>query len=241
VHVVEEGDTVFGIALMYGVDPDQIRELNAGTIGANDLLQIDQELVISMPSETPTSTPLPAPPTLAPTPAPGSPIPEAESGGASVCVLAYHDRDADTFRDEGTEELLPNAEFTVADASGVVDRYTSDGVHEPHCFAGLAAGAYRVIQNSPPGYAVSGPAEWPVALAEGTSLDLQFGNVRSENSTTPGETAEPVPAGEGDGEPPEGDSTFRRVFAVIAKVSGVLVLILAAGVAVLFVLNRRRM
>jgi len=153
-------------------------------------------------------------------------------------VLAYHDRNSDTFRDEGTEELLPNAEFTVADASGVIDRYTSDGVHEPHCFAGLAPGAYRVIQNSPPGYASSGPAESSVAVAEGTSFDVQFGNVRSETET-PGEA--PTPTSESEGENGSNDGTISRLFATVAKVSGILVLILAAGVAVLFVLNRRRM
>jgi hypothetical protein len=49
-----------------------------------------------------------------------------------------------------------------------------------------------------------------------------------------------VPADE-EGGGPEGGSTLSRTFATVAKVSGILVLILAAGVAVLFVLNRRRM
>jgi len=239
VHIVEAGDTLFGIALMYDVPVDQIRELNSGTLGPNDLIQIGQELVISLPSVTPTPTPLPAPPTLAPTPVPGDAVAEAEGGGASICVLAYHDRNGDTFRDEGTEELLPNAEFTVADASGVIDRYTSDGVHEPHCFAGLAAGTYRVIQNSPPGYEPSGPAEWPVALAEGTSFNFQFGNVRSENPETPGEA--PTSAPENEDTNGSSNGSIGSIFATVAKVSGIMVLILAAGVAVLFVLNRRRM
>ena len=243
VHIVEAGDTLFGIALMYGVDADQIRTLNANSLGANDMIWPGMELVISLPSEALAPTPLPPPATSEPTAVPDSPAAPAEvgSGGASICVLAYHDRNGNTFRDdEETEELLPNAEFSIADASGVVNRYTSDGVHEPHCFTGLASGAYRVIQSSPPGYAPSGPAEWPVAVAEGTSLDIQFGDVRSENSATPGEADEPTPAGEEDNEPAD-DSTASRIFATVAKVSGIMVLILAAGVAVLFALNRRRM
>ena len=234
VHIVGEGDTLFGIALMYGVDVNQIRELNASTLGPNDLISIGQELVISLPSETPTPTPLPAPPTPEPTPAI-----EEVAGGASICVLAYHDRSRDTFRDEETEELLPNAEFTVADTSGVVARYTSDGINEPYCFTGLTPGAYRVIQNSPPGYEPSGPAEWAVAISEDTSWDLQFGNARSESPAAPGETADPTPTSEGNNEP-AGGSTFSSVFATVAKISGVLVLILAIGVAVIFALNRRR-
>jgi LysM repeat protein len=238
VHIVEAGDTLFGLALMYDVPTDQIRELNAGSIGPNDLLSIGQALVISLPSVPPTATPLPAPPTpeeAEPTPVP--PTPE----GASICVRAYHDRNGDTFQDEATEELLPNVEFTVADASGVVGRYTSDGISEPYCFTRLASGSYRVIQSSPPGYAPSGLAEQNVALAEGTSFDFRFGNVRSEAVAGPGETAEPTPANDVNSAPEdEGGSTFSRILATVAKIAGVLVLLLAAFIAVLFVLNQRR-
>jgi LysM repeat protein len=239
VHIVESGDTLFGIALMYDVPVDQIRQLNAGSLGANDMIWTDMELVISLPSQTPTPTALPAPPTPEATLASESSAPAVEGGGASICVLAYHDRNGDTFRDEGTEELLPNAEVTVADASGVIDRYTSDGISEPHCFAGLAPGAYRVIQNSPPGYEPSGLAEQGVAVAEGTSFELRFGNVRSESPETPGEVPTSAPEGADGGG--SGDRTIGSIFATVAKVSGIMVLVLAAGVAVLFVLNRRRM
>ena len=190
--------------------------------------------------ETPAPTPLPPPPTPEPTAAAGGDVSGAETGGASIYVLASHDRNSDTFRDEAAEELLPNAEFTLADPSGVVDRYTSDGISEPYCFTGLPAVAYRVIQNSPPGYEPSGPAEWSVAVAEGTSLDIQFGSSRGEGAEAPGETTEPEPASAEGSEPEEG-SALSRTFATVAKVSGVLVLLMAAGVAVLFVLNRRRM
>ncbi|MBU0704236.1 MAG: LysM peptidoglycan-binding domain-containing protein [Chloroflexi bacterium] len=233
VHIVESGDTLFGIALMYDVETDKLRELNAGSLGPNDLINVGQALVISIPSATPIPTPLPAPPTAEVTPVPGSP------GGASICVLAYHDRNGDTFRDEATEELLPNAEFTIANAAGVVDRYTSNGVNEPHCFTGLTPGAYRVIQTAPTGYAPSGPAEYSVGLPEETSLDFQFGDVRSESPENTGEATDPTPEGE---EPePGGGTTVSRIFSTVAKVSGILVLLLAVGVAVLYFLNRRRM
>jgi len=237
VHVVSEGDTLFGIALMYGVDADQIRQLNAGSIGSSDMIWPGQELVISLPSVTPTPTPLPALPTPVPTTAPEGAEVVAEAGGAIICVLAYHDRNGDTFRDAETEELLPNVEFAVADTSGVIDRYVSDGISEPHCFTGLAPGAYRVFQTPPPGYESSGPAEWPVALAEGNRFDLQFGNVRSEDAEAIAEVPTTAPEDEEGG----GSGAVGTVFATVARISGILVLILAMGVAVLFFLNRRRM
>jgi LysM repeat protein len=240
VHIVESGDTLFGIALMYGVSVDQIRTLNAGSLGANDIIVPDQALVISLPSETPTPTPLPAPPTAVPESRETS---AAEApGGASICVLAYHDRNSNTLRDdEVTEELIPQAEFTVADASGSVAQYTSDGVREPHCFTGLAPGTYRVILNAPSGYTPSGQAEWPVAVAEGTSLDIQFGVVRGEgDDSPPGETTGPETGNE-ESDEPSGSSTVSRVLATLAKISGIIVLAFAGAIAVLYVVNRRRM
>jgi hypothetical protein len=109
------------------VDLDQIRQLNAGSI-PNDLIVPGQAIVISLPSQTATPSPLPEPP-AEPTPVTTEVAAAPETPpGASICVSAYHDRNGNTFRDDsGTEELLPNAEITVADASGAVARYTSDG------------------------------------------------------------------------------------------------------------------
>jgi LysM repeat protein len=244
VHTVQSGDTIFGIALRYGVSADQIRQLNAGSIGANDIIQIGQELVVSLPSEAPTSTPLPQPPTATPEPesaAAMSPSPEPE--GASICVLAFHDRNGDTVRDPGTEELLPNVEFTVANASGVVSEHTTDGVSEPHCFTGLAPGPYRVIQQAPAGYRPTGLPEQNVALAAQTSFDFQFGNARTE-ATGSGEVeqgdAEANPANEEEAGETNERSLLSSILVNVARVAGILVLILAGAIAVLFVLSRRR-
>lgn len=235
VHVVQPGDTVFGIALMYGVDVEQIRQLNAASIGPGDLIVVGQELVISLPAAQPTVMPteaLVAEATVTPA--------AVSAAGASICVQAYHDRNGDTFRDAATEELLPNAEIAVADASGVIARYTTDGVSEPHCFA-VPPGAYRVIQTSPSGYMPSGQAEQNVALSAGTNLPLLFGNVRSGGAEATVEATEEA-ASTSEGNPASsGGSTAGRIFTTIAKISGILVLLLAAAMAVLFVLNRRRM
>jgi LysM repeat protein len=239
VHIVESGDTLFGIALTYNVPVDQLRTLNAGSLGANDLIRVGQELVISLPSQAPTSTPLPEPPTVEPVGVATSEAEPPPGEGASICVVAYHDRNNNTFRDdEETEELLPNAEFTIADASGVVARHTSDGVHEPHCFTGLVPGTYRVIVSPPAGYATSSPAEWPVAVADRTSLSIQFGHVRGDGPLPEEATVTPEP---GEESTSNAGATVRRIFSTIAKISGIVVLLLAAGVAALFVINRRRM
>jgi LysM repeat protein len=236
VHIVEPGDTVFGLALTYGVDVDQLRRLNAGSIGAGDLIVVGQELMISPPLVQPTAVP------------PAEPTAEADlvaavaaaPAGASICVLAYHDRNGDTFRnDAAAEELLPGVELTVADATGVLARYTSDGINEPHCFS-FPSGTYRVIQTAPAGYVASGQAEQTVTVADGASLLLQFGSVGDGEGRASDETAGTAPTtGEESSGTAEG-STATRVLTTVAKISGLLVLLLAVGMAVLFVLSRRK-
>lgn len=246
VHIVEAGDTLYGIALRYGVSVDQLRTLNAGSIGPNDLIQVGQELVISLPAQTP--TPLPPPPTATPeSPPTATPAGEGTGtgggavGGASICVLAYHDRNSNTFRDDATnEELLPNAEITVANDSGAVARYLSDGIHEPHCFTGLTPGAYRVILKPPAGYVPSGYAEWSVAVAEGTTLDIQFGIVRGAQEETV-IAQEPTPTREGSSPRQENKASSVGILVILARIGGITLLLLAIALAVLFAISQRRM
>jgi len=242
VHVVQSGDTLGAIALQYDISVDKLRELNAGSIGSDNLIRVGQELVVSVPSEAPTSTPLPEPPTATPEPE-GEVQPTPEPEGASICVLAFHDRNGDTVRDPDTEELLPNVDFTLATASGVVAEYTSDGVNEPYCFTGLDAGSYRVIQQAPAGYEATGLPEQNVALAQGTGFDLQFGNTRTTATSGEEEEQEPTdatPSGSDTATDEDGNDGLSRILTNVARIAGVLVLILAGAIAVLFFLTRRR-
>ena len=110
-----------------------------------------------------------------------------------------------------------------------MDRYTSDGISEPYCFTGLAPGAYRVVQNAPPGYEPSGQTERSVAVGEETSLDMQFGNVRSESSLTPNQF-----------ERRDDTGGIDRDYATVAKIGGVALVISAVGAIAVFVAFVRR-
>jgi LysM repeat protein len=248
VHIVESGDTLFGIALMYNVPIEQIRTLNASALGPNEIIVPGQEIVIAVPSATAVPTLPPPPPTAVPE-EPATSVPEAPAveapatgAGASICVLAFSDQNSNTFRDDETAEgLIPGAQFTISGDSGVVAQYMSDGLTEPYCFERLAPGAYRVTSAPPAGYTVSGQAERSVAVADGTSLDVQFGIIRGENSVAENPNAETEPAGDGSGDGSGGSSSFGSFVAGAAKFVGILMLAVAAGGAVLFVLNQRRM
>jgi nucleoid-associated protein YgaU len=247
VHIVQSGDTLSGIAMMYNKTVDQIRELNATSLGANNLIQPGQEIVIDLPSTTPTPTPLPAPPTAEPTAAAVSENPEQpeNTGGAAICVLAYHDRNRNLYRDDPTtEEVIPNVEFVVANPSGAVAQHISDNSPDPHCFTGLESGAYRVLMKPPAGYEVSGQAEWPVAVTEGASLDVQFGAIQVEGAETDPEIEEnvdPTTENEEEEENPPNTSRTSRAIATLSKIGGIVVLLLAGAIAVFFAFNRQRM
>jgi hypothetical protein len=243
VHIVEPGDTLFGIALMYDVPMEQIQQLNEGSIGPNNLISVNQPLVISIPAASPTPA---TPPTAEPTPAEvaegggdaGSGAGSADTG--AICVAAFNDRNSDTFRQADTEELLPNVVFSLGDAAGLRGQYTTDGLSEPYCFSNLAPGMYRVTMQPPEGYTVSGPSYASVGLTGGVSMDVAMGALRGD-----------APAGEDDsavdpespgGEAEEGGEggAGSTVLRWIARIGGILLLVVAIGIGVVFFLSRRR-
>ncbi|MBN1260111.1 MAG: LysM peptidoglycan-binding domain-containing protein [Anaerolineae bacterium] len=245
VHIVQAGDTLFGIALQYGVDVDELRRLNAGTLGPNDLINVGDEIIISgapLAQASPTPQPTEATPEVQPTQDPAAtpeePTLAAPAGdAATLCVSAYHDRNADMLQQSDTEELLPNAMISLVGTDGPAGTYTTDGISEPYCFQNLAPGNYVLRQTPPAGYTTSGPGEMGVALGGGQVYALQIGYVRGEAVT---EQA-PVEPGEVEETPDEGaSSSLNKTLNTIIQVSGIIVLVLALVVGGLFIASRRR-
>ncbi|MDY0018531.1 MAG: LysM peptidoglycan-binding domain-containing protein [Anaerolineae bacterium] len=245
VHVVESGDTLFGIALEYDVDVDELRRLNAGTLGENDLLAIGQELVISgaainISLPTPTPAPTQAQPitaTVAPTVtavAAATQVVSQTSKGA-ICVVAYNDRDGDTVRKADSEELLPNVAFSLVGANGPAGSYTTDGISEPYCFEDLEPGDYVVRQTSPTGYKTIGSTELGVLLSADQTYSLEIGYVSDA-------AAAETPSAEASVEEDEeaADKPASSLLSTIIRVSGIAAALLAVAVAVLFFVSRRK-
>ncbi len=239
VHIVQAGDTLFGIALRYNVSLDELRRLNAGSLGPNDLLSIGQEIIISgAPITLPTPTPMPT--AEVPTPAPGetpvAPTQAPPAGDlASLCVSAFYDRNADGIQQPESEGLLPNAVITLVGTAGPAGSYTTDGISEPYCFQNLQPGNYVLRQTPPAGYQPVGPGEWGIPLGGGQISAMQLGYVRVADA---GSEAQPTP-------PPstptrEAASGLSGALNTIIRVSGIIVLLLAIGIGVLFFISRRR-
>ena len=240
VHVVQSGDTLFGIALQYDVDVDELRRLNASSLGANDMLRVGQELVISAPSVTPTATPPPTEEATAePTGEPGGEgTPAPAEGTGAICVSAYHDRNEDMLRQPADEEMLPNATFTLVGTDGPAGNYTSDGISEPYCFENLNPGSYVLRQTPPAGYAPTGPGEWGVPLNAGQTASLDLGYVRA--TTSPQETQVPEAESPDPNNGEEAGGSVNNILNLVLRISGIVVLVLALLVAGLFIISRRR-
>ena len=182
VHTVQKDDTLFGIALAYGVTVDEIVQLNHLQTG--DFLQIGQELIVkgsAAPAPTPATQPTAASqlqltavmsqPTSA---ASRSPAGVGALAKAGLCVQAFNDRNGNGVYD-GNEELVANIKFTVLSSADQVAAYTTNGVDEPHCMTDLPSGAYTVRIEAPKNYVATTDQQMGVALASGQTANVSFG------------------------------------------------------------------
>jgi LysM repeat protein len=227
VHTVQKDDTLFGIALAYGVTVDEIVQLNHLQTG--DFLQIGQELIVkgsAAPAPAPATQPTAAS-QLQPTAVRPQPASAASRATAGLCVQAFNDRNSNGVYD-GNEELVSNIKFTVLSGQDEVAAYTTNGVDEPYCLTGLSSGAYTVRIEAPKNYVATTDQQMGVALASGQTANVSFGVQ--------------APGGRG-GAPAATDAErgnlFTRYGGVMAGIGG-LGALLVAGAAGFVFLSRRK-
>lgn len=170
-HVIRPGDTLFALALQYGVPVDQIMALNGLT--AESQVQIGRELIIALALAGPRPK---SQPVTAPTPivSVGGP---AGSGRGTVCVQVFDDGDADgRWLVAEAPVALSGVRLIVTDAQGgtVADRVIGEDA-PGNCVADLPATTYRVVAEPPAGYAATMSTRWAIALPGDARIDLQLG------------------------------------------------------------------
>lgn len=194
VHIVQAGDTVFGLSLKYGVPMDQIFQLNGLT--KDSYLLIGQELIIAggqptapaTSESTPTAESVSVEPTPTPTPLA---VAAANPAAALLCVRAFEDTNADGVY-EDRDALIQGTVFNVSNAQGKpVVSYTSDGVSEPHCFTRLQPGNYTISIEPAADTTATSDRRWSVTLLPGSTVNVNFGSrlstVPSSKTTTAGD------------------------------------------------------
>ncbi len=255
IHVVQPGDTLFGIALQYNVPVDQLRQLNTGSLGSNDMLQVDQKVVISgEPTDLVTPTPAAevTPETQPDTgpengqePQGTADMPSLPDNQAAVCVVAFLDQNGDQVYQPQSESLVPGVNIDLVGTGGPAGNHVTDGLSEPHCFQPLEPGNY-VLRHSPPaGYVPVGAREQGVLLTGGKAYAVQLVYALGEDGADP--TVE-QPSGESNAAPSEleaspiEESTENSTTSLLTKVvriSGIAAVVLAIAVGGLFLLSRR--
>ena len=221
-HVVQSGDTLFIIAIEYGVTVDQMMQLNH--LQPGDYLRIGQELMVKGPTQLPTATASPQPEqaptvavTLQPTTVAGTPAP------AGLCIQAFNDHNDNGLYD-GNEELVANVKFTVLSGESQVAAYMTNGVAEPWCFADLVPGAYAVRVELPPSYVSTTDERIGLALAAGQTARVAFGVKLSGDKAVP----KPTP------------TRLDRMTSVFVQYKGVLAgVLLVAGLVGLTIFRRK--
>lgn len=258
VYTVQAGNTIIDICgvIGRGNDPvciDDIVKWN--NLSSTRAIVPGQQLIISAPSgqpaptattaatETPANSPTPDPNvTSAATTTAAATDPNAEptpivqptataAGASTICIELFNDANGNGTNDAG-EGLISNGQFSLLDMSNsnTAATYTTDGASEPYCFENLSGGNYRINLTLPTGYKATTRSDWDLTLAAGAKANLKFGAQSSGTATagdTPGSTTD------------TSDSTGRLVRALLAA-AGVVLLLIAAGVAGFLVLTRRR-
>ena len=136
------------------------------------------------------------------------------------------------------EELLPGAMFTASDGRQMVANYITDGINEPYCFMDLRPGNYFLYEENPPDYNSTTRDDWGVVIAGGSIIQIEFGD---NPQPTPVPTSTPVPTPIPIPTPtPAPESLLSTLSANLYKVSGVIIIVLAAAIALVFNLLRRR-
>jgi hypothetical protein len=172
---VRPNDSLWVIAVQAGITLQELLELNG--LSENDLIQPGQLLITGygtpapgattdMPAITSTATRPPPTPTSTAEPAPQT----------GICLMAFTDTDGDGQRDAGEPPKAAVA-FTIFNEEAVIANYVTDGVSEPYCLEGLAAGDYQVTRSVGSDETLTGMGDRGVILTEGNVIYLEFGSL----------------------------------------------------------------
>jgi len=149
--------------------------MNDGTPMENLLVKIKVSADAPTPIPAVTATPQGQVPTPAASPTPTT---------GQICVQAYDDRNGNS-QQEPEENLARGVAFTLSDAGGPRDSYTTDGMNEPFCWTDLEPGSYQVSVKPPANYSLTTNKTIIIAVNSGTKTEVLTGARRGGPAPTP--------------------------------------------------------
>ena len=174
-YIVQEGDTLWRVAAISGLNVADLRDLN--NLDADDIVFPGMELFLGLggpSSSQPTAGPIA---TQAPAEATTTPVP----GLGTLCVLLFEDNNGDAMRQE--EEIsLAGGAINISNRDGSVSITQDTPDHDPasitddyFCTEGLLEGDYNVSVAIPEGYNPTTSLNTGIQLQAGDSTFLNFG------------------------------------------------------------------
>jgi len=259
VHVVQEGDTMWVIAIQYapllGLPAEEALPVLQERNGNPAFLAPGDEVIILPAGATtsaagegtpaadattdPAATPEAAGEGGATAEGEGTPeattevTPEAGTVAGTICVAAFDDANNDGQRNEG-EALVANAAVSISQANRTISTYITDGASEPYCFELNEADSYQLQLYPPTGYAPTTEDNWAVSIANNESYTVAFGISQTLAAADVDSAAQPTAPAEATGEAAveaDGGGLFSGNLGMIVLGAAGLLLVLA-GVGV---------
>lgn len=174
-YIVQEGDTLWRIAAVAGLDVADLRDLN--NLDPDDIVFPGMQLFLGLggpAAQQSTQGP-------APTQTPAEPTPTRVPGNGTLCVLLFEDVNGDSMRQE-EEVSLEGGAINISNREGTVSITEDTPAHDPLsedldylCFDNLEEGDYNVSVAIPEGYNPTTALNSPVELGAGDVSYLPFG------------------------------------------------------------------
>ena len=176
IYIVQDGDTLWRIAAVSGVDLADLRDLN--NLGVEDVVFPGQYIFLGLggpAADQPTSAPAITEEAAEPT---DTPVP----GLGTLCVLLFVDINGDSKRQE-EEVSLPGGAINISNRDGSVSLTADTPEHDPNsetddysCTDNLDEGDYNVSVAIPEGYNPTTSLNIGIQLLAGDTTFLTFGS-----------------------------------------------------------------
>ncbi|MCC6147697.1 MAG: hypothetical protein IT308_09040 [Anaerolineaceae bacterium] len=187
IYIVKGGDSCLSIALLTGMDVNELRRIN--NLDEECFLPEGKQLLLGILQE-PVITPGPSP-----TPTAGLPSPTPFSGNGQICVYLFDDVNGNAMAEE-SEAPIPDGVVNVSDRAGQVSltgkttrQLDEDGVPIPVCFEELPEDEYNISVALPEGYNPTTVLNYNLKLHAGDFSTIDFGAQLGSQaqSASPGE------------------------------------------------------
>jgi hypothetical protein len=234
VYIVQPGDSLWRIAANTGLTIDQIKAMNGLS---SNTLSAGQHLIIGQGA---TATPAP---TIEPTVNPSEPTATPETavvveptattsatGITEICAVLFDDVNGNGVQD-ANESVIAGGQLAILDSNtgAPVQAYTTTAADvKGHCFKDLPAGTYTIAATAPAGYNPTTATSVSQKAEAGLHYQLPFGAQLGSNGS-----------GTVSGGKPGLLSGMSGAGNLVMGALGVVLLLLAAGIAGFLVLRRR--